>query len=57
MSELVSGKFMPVKQWIYFYALECLPTGSQYDGQIAAFGQDFQVIFTKGMNIKGPSVG
>ena len=53
-----SGKFMPIKQWLYFDALECLPedrsglteesckpTGSRYDGQIAVFGQDFQVIF------------
>ena len=53
-----SGKFMPIKQWLYFDALECLPedrsglteesckpTGSRYDGQIAVFGQDFQVNF------------
>ena len=53
-----SGKFMPIKQWLYFDALECLPedrsglteesckpTGSRYDGQIAVFGQDFQVFF------------
>ena len=51
-----SGKFMPIKQWLYFDALECLPedtsvlteeackpTGSRYDGQVAVFGQDFQV--------------
>jgi len=50
-----SGKFMPVKQWLYFDALECLPedkaalteeackpTGSRYDGQVAVFGKDFQ---------------
>ena len=50
-----SGKFMPIKQWLYFDALECLPedkavltedackpTGSRYDGQVAVFGQDFQ---------------
>jgi ubiquitin-activating enzyme E1 len=50
-----SGKFMPIKQWLYFDALECLPedtskpteescqpTGSRYDGQIAIFGKDFQ---------------
>lgn len=51
-----SGKFMPIKQWLYFDALECLPedksalnaeacqpTGSRYDGQIAVFGKEFQV--------------
>ena len=51
-----SGKFMPIRQWLYFDALECLPedksglteevckpTGSRYDGQVAVFGQDFQV--------------
>ncbi len=51
-----SGKFMPIKQWLYFDALECLPedksglteaacapVGSRYDGQLAVFGQDFQV--------------
>ncbi|XP_042213364.1 ubiquitin-like modifier-activating enzyme 1 isoform X1 [Homarus americanus] len=50
-----SGKFSPVKQWLYFDALECLPedtsalseaacapTGSRYDTQIAIFGQEFQ---------------
>ena len=50
-----SGKFMPIKQWLYFDALECLPedksgltedicapTGSRYDGQIAVFGKEFQ---------------
>ena len=50
-----SGKFMPIRQWLYFDALECLPedksclgveqckpTGSRYDGQVAVFGQDFQ---------------
>ena len=51
-----SGKFMPIKQWLYFDALECLPqdmsgltaescqpTGSRYDGQISIFGKDFPV--------------
>ncbi|KAH9825542.1 Ubiquitin-activating enzyme E1 1 [Teratosphaeria destructans] len=50
----VSGKFMPVKQWMYFDSLESLPTstprnekecaplGSRYDGQIAVFGKSFQ---------------
>jgi len=50
-----SGKFMPICQWLYFDALECLPddqaalteencapTGSRYDGQIAVFGKQFQ---------------
>ena len=50
-----SGKFMPIKQWLYFDALECLPedksglteavcapVGGRYDGQIAVFGKDFQ---------------
>lgn len=50
----VSGKFHPVKQWMYFDSLESLPTstkrseelckplGSRYDGQIAVFGTEFQ---------------
>ncbi|KAL2130625.1 hypothetical protein VTI74DRAFT_6152 [Chaetomium olivicolor] len=50
----VSGKFHPVKQFMYFDALEalptgctrseelCKPTGSRYDGQIAVFGREFQ---------------
>ena len=51
-----SGKFMPVKQWLYFDALECLPEdrsglteeecapqGTRYDGQVAVFGRAFQV--------------
>ncbi|XP_068171349.1 ubiquitin-like modifier-activating enzyme 1 [Antennarius striatus] len=50
-----SGKFKPLKQWLYFDALECLPEeedratefshsakGSRYDGQIAVFGSAFQ---------------
>jgi ubiquitin-activating enzyme E1 len=50
-----SGKFMPLKQWMYFDALECLPEdktvltedecapqGSRYDGQTAVFGRSFQ---------------
>ncbi|KAK7794144.1 hypothetical protein R5R35_012527 [Gryllus longicercus] len=50
-----SGKFFPIFQWLYFDALECLPsdlseiteeeckpTGSRYDGQIAVFGSSFQ---------------
>ncbi|EMP27814.1 Ubiquitin-like modifier-activating enzyme 1 [Chelonia mydas] len=54
--EAASGKFLPLEQWLYFDALECLPKqgttlltekscaphGSRYDGQIAVFGADFQ---------------
>ncbi|KAL2120398.1 hypothetical protein VTJ04DRAFT_4425 [Mycothermus thermophilus] len=50
----VSGKFFPIKQYMYFDALEalpanskrteelCKPIGSRYDGQIAVFGREFQ---------------
>lgn len=50
----VSGKFHPIKQWLYFDSLESLPTstkrsedlckplGSRYDGQVAVFGREFQ---------------
>lgn len=50
----VSGKFHPVKQWMYFDSLESLPTGSKrtpdtckplgsrYDGQIVVFGKEYQ---------------
>jgi len=50
----VSGKFNPVKQFMYFDSLEslptnierteelCQPTGSRYDGQIAVFGRKYQ---------------
>ncbi|KAF7243862.1 Ubiquitin-like modifier-activating enzyme 1 [Varanus komodoensis] len=53
-----SGKFMPITQWLYFDALECLPEENKdallteencspklcrYDGQIAVFGSDLQV--------------
>lgn len=50
----VSGKFMPVHQWMYFDSLEslpssvtrseenCKPTGTRYDGQIAVFGKEYQ---------------
>ncbi|XP_069501606.1 ubiquitin-like modifier-activating enzyme 1 [Ambystoma mexicanum] len=52
-----SGKFMPIMQWLYFDALECLPEADKetllteekcrprncrYDGQIAVFGSDMQ---------------
>ncbi len=50
----VSGKFHPIKHWLYLDSLESLPTsserseelckplGSRYDGQIAVFGRSFQ---------------
>ncbi|XP_018321472.1 ubiquitin-like modifier-activating enzyme 1 isoform X2 [Agrilus planipennis] len=50
-----TGKFHPIYQWLYFDAIECLPTdlgeineelttptGSRYDGQVAVFGKEFQ---------------
>uniref|UniRef100_A0A8K9XDC1 E1 ubiquitin-activating enzyme n=1 Tax=Oncorhynchus mykiss TaxID=8022 RepID=A0A8K9XDC1_ONCMY len=52
-----TGKFMPMMQWLYFDALECLseeeggamlteedcaPRNSRYDGQIAVFGSQLQ---------------
>merc|ERR1719315_990920 len=50
-----SGKFMPIFQWLYFDAIECLPadtaalteencapSNSRYDGQVAVFGKLFQ---------------
>ncbi|ODQ79323.1 hypothetical protein BABINDRAFT_62720 [Babjeviella inositovora NRRL Y-12698] len=51
-----SGKFNPVKQWLYFDSLEslpdaekyprseetCKPTGSRYDNQVAVFGAAYQ---------------
>lgn len=49
-----SGKFTPLKQWMYYDSLECLPEDTvlteeacaprqcRYDGQIAVFGRDFQ---------------
>ena len=56
-----SGKFIPVKQWMYFDSLESLPSkitlteedvapiGSRYDGTAAVFGRQF---VDKFMNIK-----
>ncbi|XP_033280263.1 ubiquitin-like modifier-activating enzyme 7 isoform X3 [Orcinus orca] len=52
----VSKKFMPLDQWLYFDALDCLPEDEEpfpnpedyaprdcrYDGQIAVFGAGFQ---------------
>ncbi|KAJ8257245.1 hypothetical protein GJAV_G00183520 [Gymnothorax javanicus] len=51
-----TGKFMPIVQWLYFDALECLPEAEgamlseeecaprncRYDGQIAVFGTKLQ---------------
>uniref|UniRef100_A0A674JCT1 E1 ubiquitin-activating enzyme n=1 Tax=Terrapene triunguis TaxID=2587831 RepID=A0A674JCT1_9SAUR len=56
LASACSGKFMPITQWLYFDALECLPEdskealteeqcrprNSRYDGQIAVFGADLQ---------------
>ena len=62
----VSGKFTPIVQWLYFDALESLPTsvarseelckpvGSRYDGQIAVFGAEYQ---EKISNVKNFLVG
>lgn len=49
----VSGKFMPIRQFVYFDCMECLPDplpaesdcaprDTRYDGQIAVFGAAFQ---------------
>jgi len=48
-----SGKFMPIRQWFYYDAIECLPDeplpaeevapqGCRYDGQIMVFGKTMQ---------------
>lgn len=48
-----SGKFMPIRQWFYFDAVEALhdeplpvqevtPIGCRYDGQIMVFGREMQ---------------
>ncbi|KAH7375029.1 hypothetical protein B0T11DRAFT_234402 [Plectosphaerella cucumerina] len=62
----ISGKFTPIKQWLYFDSLESLPTstarsvelckplGSRYDGQIVVFGREYQ---EKISNIKQFLVG
>uniref|UniRef100_A0A672GKR7 E1 ubiquitin-activating enzyme n=1 Tax=Salarias fasciatus TaxID=181472 RepID=A0A672GKR7_SALFA len=56
-----TGKFMPIIQWLYFDALECLaeeegvmlteeecaPRNSRYDGQIAVFGTKLQDLLGK----------
>jgi len=49
----ISGKFTPIKQWVYFDATEILPSGdlspeefqpigSRYDGQIVVLGRTLQ---------------
>ncbi|XP_063064036.1 ubiquitin-like modifier-activating enzyme 1 [Engraulis encrasicolus] len=56
-----TGKFMPIMQWLYFDALECLPEedgvmpteeeaaprNSRYDGQVAVFGTKLQELLAK----------
>uniref|UniRef100_A0A4W4EU82 E1 ubiquitin-activating enzyme n=1 Tax=Electrophorus electricus TaxID=8005 RepID=A0A4W4EU82_ELEEL len=56
-----TGKFMPIMQWLYFDALECLPEAEEtvlteeecmprscrYDGQIAVFGSKLQDLLGK----------
>ncbi|XP_062871211.1 ubiquitin-like modifier-activating enzyme 1 [Trichomycterus rosablanca] len=56
-----TGKFMPIMQWLYFDALECLseaegavlteeecaPKGCRYDGQIAVFGNKMQELLAR----------
>uniref|UniRef100_A0A8D3CNN1 E1 ubiquitin-activating enzyme n=1 Tax=Scophthalmus maximus TaxID=52904 RepID=A0A8D3CNN1_SCOMX len=56
-----TGKFMPIMQWLYFDALECLaeeegvilteeecaPRNCRYDGQIAVFGTKLQDMLGK----------
>uniref|UniRef100_A0A8C5HKI7 E1 ubiquitin-activating enzyme n=1 Tax=Gouania willdenowi TaxID=441366 RepID=A0A8C5HKI7_GOUWI len=53
-----SGKFMPIKQWLYYDALECLAEedvmlteeeckNCRYDGQIAVFGTKLQDLLGK----------
>lgn len=48
-----SGKFGPIKQWLYYDTLEslpakavrteesCAPSGSRYDAQVAVFGKEY----------------
>eukprot|EP01004_Peranema_trichophorum_P003089 NODE_209_length_3229_cov_21.355119_g181_i1.p1 GENE.NODE_209_length_3229_cov_21.355119_g181_i1~~NODE_209_length_3229_cov_21.355119_g181_i1.p1 ORF type:complete len:1014 (+),score=212.75 NODE_209_length_3229_cov_21.355119_g181_i1:54-3095(+) len=54
-----SGKFSPLNQFMYFDAVEVLPTtpptdssprGCRYDGQIAVFGSQFQDLLLKNKN-------
>jgi ubiquitin-activating enzyme E1 len=54
VQKATSGKFTPLKQWLHFESVECVPQsakpteeeaaaqGSRYDGQIAVFGKKFQ---------------
>eukprot|EP01027_Heterolobosea_sp_BB2_P001334 GEZU01002038.1.p1 GENE.GEZU01002038.1~~GEZU01002038.1.p1 ORF type:complete len:1006 (+),score=425.20 GEZU01002038.1:121-3138(+) len=55
VQKAVSGKFTPLKQWLYFDFVEALPdplpseeevqpVGSRYDGQIVVFGKKFQEV-------------
>ncbi|RXM96682.1 Ubiquitin-like modifier-activating enzyme 1 [Acipenser ruthenus] len=60
-SQACTGKFMPIMQWLYFDALECLseeegvmlseeecaPRNCRYDGQIAVFGSKLQEKLSK----------
>ncbi|KAK0277488.1 E1 ubiquitin-activating protein [Friedmanniomyces endolithicus] len=62
----VSGKFHPIKQWMYFDSLEslpsssprseeeCKPRGTRYDGNIAVFGHSYHEKVT---NVKQFLVG
>lgn len=56
----LSGKFTPIHQWLYYDAIDCLPSddisrlqdicqpiGSRYDGQIAVFGKELQEKLSK----------
>ena len=54
MLKACSGKFMPIKQWFYYDAIEALseeplpmeevaPQGCRYDGQLMVFGKSMQV--------------
>ncbi|XP_053932901.1 ubiquitin-like modifier-activating enzyme 7 isoform X2 [Cuculus canorus] len=57
----ITRKFVPLDQWLYLDALECLvlegaarlteedcaPRGSRYDGQIAVFGTAFQELLSR----------
>jgi ubiquitin-activating enzyme E1 len=46
----LTGKFMPIRQWLHYETFELIPegelkrktVGSRYDDQIAIFGEDFQ---------------
>jgi ubiquitin-activating enzyme E1 len=51
--QAVTGVFMPLHQWLYIDAIDCLPPsapdfeersacGSRYDAQLALFGRNLQ---------------